>query len=68
MLKKYPNIALAILLAFVWTVAAFQGQRVARLRVAETFFYWMVGTANQYRLEETLATSDAPEDVRARDL
>jgi hypothetical protein len=68
LLKKYPNIALALLLAVVWAVASFQGQRVARLRDAETFFYWMVGTANQYRLEETLAMSDAPEDVRENDL
>lgn len=68
MSKKLPNIALAVTLAIVWALASFQGQRVARLRSAETFFYWMVGTANQYRLEQSLALSDAPQDVRERDL
>ena len=64
MSKKYPNMLLAAALAFVWTLAAFQGQRYEQLRSSEIFFHWMIGAANQYRIGAALGDSDAPEEVR----
>ncbi|MCP4639607.1 MAG: hypothetical protein GY851_04210 [bacterium] len=50
MMKKYPNLTLALLLAVCITAGSVQGRRIHNMREAERFYRWIITASNQMRM------------------
>jgi hypothetical protein len=60
-MKRHPNLILAFLFAATAALAAWQGQRVMRLRESEAFYRWILATATSFRMgwEESASEVEA---------
>lgn len=63
-MKRLPNLILAVLLAFLLTLAALQGRYVRHLRESEAFYRWILAAATN----EQLGGEKVGEEYRDDDL
>lgn len=65
-MKKTSNIPLAILIAIMLALGAYQGRRVGFLRESEMFYRWILAEATQLRMFAQTGETD-PEAARMKD-